>query len=58
MRSNDRWLGGVCGGIAEYFDFDKNVVRLIYAVLSCVSAGFPGITLYILLWIFMPRRTF
>ena len=47
-------VGGVCAGLAEYFDIDPTVVRVVYAALSLFSAGFPGIILYILLSIIMP----
>jgi phage shock protein C len=49
-------IGGVCGGIAKWFDWDPTLVRLGYVVLSVVSAGFPGILIYILLWILMPQE--
>ena len=47
-------VGGVCAGLAEYFDIDPTVVRVVYAALSLFSAGFPGIILYILLLIIRP----
>lgn len=56
MRSNDRWLGGVCGGIADYFGWDPDLVRLLYLALDILSAGFPGLLIYIILWIIMPSR--
>ena len=52
----NKMLGGVCGGIAEYFGIDPTVVRVAYAVLSIFSTGFPGLLLYILLLIIMPKR--
>lgn len=54
-RSRNKMLGGVCAGIAEYFDIDPTLVRAIYAVLSVFSAGFPGLLLYIILLIIMPN---
>ncbi len=54
-RSSNRILGGVCGGIAEYFDIDPTVIRVLYAVLSLFSAGFPGLLLYIILLILVPN---
>jgi len=56
LRSNDRWIAGVCGGIAEYFDWDPALVRLLYILLSVFSAGFPGTLIYIILWIVMPKN--
>ncbi|MFT3754189.1 MAG: PspC domain-containing protein [Paludibacter sp.] len=53
-RSKDQMIAGVCAGIAEYFNMDKTLVRVIYAILAISSAGFPGLLLYIILWIIMP----
>ena len=54
LRSSNRILGGVCGGIAEYFDVDPTVIRVAYALLSFFSAAFPGIGLYIILLLLIP----
>jgi len=54
-RSRNKMLGGVCAGIAEYFDIDPTLVRAIYALLSVFSAGFPGLLLYLILLIIMPN---
>ncbi len=54
FRSNNKILGGVCGGIAERFNMDPTVVRIIYLILSIISAAFPGTIVYIILWIVMP----
>lgn len=55
-RSNDRMLGGVCAGLAEYADMDPTVVRLIYAGLTVFTA-FSGVLLYPILWIIMPEKS-
>lgn len=55
-RSNNRILGGVCGGIAEYFDVDATLVRICYAALSIFSAAFPGVILYIIMLLLMPEK--
>ena len=47
-------IAGVCGGIAKWLGWDPTLVRLGYVVLSVISAGFPGLLIYILLWILMP----
>jgi phage shock protein C len=49
---HDRMIGGVCGGLAEYFAIDSTIVRLVFAV----SILFFGVSplLYIILWILMP----
>ncbi|MEZ5126109.1 MAG: PspC domain-containing protein [Thermoleophilia bacterium] len=53
-RSRNRWLGGVCGGIAEYLGWSPTLVRILYVLVSAISAAFPGILVYIVLWIVMP----
>jgi phage shock protein PspC (stress-responsive transcriptional regulator) len=53
-RSKNRLIAGVCGGIAERFGWDPTLVRTLYVVVSIVSVAFPGILVYILLWIIMP----
>ena len=50
-RSPNRIIAGVCGGIAEYFDVDPTLIRVIYMILSLFSAAFPGFLLYIILMI-------
>lgn len=56
FRSNDRMLGGVCAGLAEYIGWDPTLVRIAYIVLSIVSAAFPGLLVYLILWIIIPPR--
>lgn len=52
-----RILAGVCGGLAEWLGWSVTGVRVLYVVLSLVSAGFPGILVYIILWIVMPDES-
>ena len=47
-------IAGVCGGIAEWLGWDPTVVRIAYVVVSIVSIAFPGILVYLLLWVLMP----
>lgn len=54
-RSNDRMLAGVCAGIAEYFDWDITLLRIVY-VLATIFTAFFGVIVYIILWILMPER--
>jgi len=54
-RSNDTVIAGVCAGLAEWLGWDKNTVRILYLLLSILSAGFPGTLIYIILWIVMPK---
>jgi phage shock protein PspC (stress-responsive transcriptional regulator) len=53
-RSRDKAIAGVCAGIAEYFGWSVTNCRVVYLVLSIASAAFPGIAVYIALWILMP----
>ena len=48
-------IGGVCGGIAEYFGWSPTLVRVLYVLVSVISVAFPGILVYIILWIVMPK---
>lgn len=50
---SDSMLGGVCGGLARYFDIDPNLVRLIFVVFAVVT-GF-GILVYLALWLIVPE---
>jgi phage shock protein C len=56
MRSiSDRKIGGVCGGLAEYFGVDPTAVRVLWAVLSIVPGGIVlGIVAYVVAWFIMP----
>lgn len=55
-RSSNRIIAGVCGGIAEYLDVDPTVIRVLYAVLSIFSVGFPGLLLYLILLVLIPNE--
>ena len=53
-RSHDSVIAGVCGGIAEFLGWSPTVVRVLYVLISVISAAFPGILIYLALWILMP----
>ena len=53
-RSRHRLLAGVCAGIAEWLGWDVTIVRVLYLIVSVLSAAFPGTIVYIILWIVMP----
>ncbi len=58
-KSNrDRMLAGVLGGFAEYIGVDSTLVRLIYALISLFSAGFPGLLFYIICALIIPDEPF
>ena len=48
-------LGGVCGGIAEWLGWSPTWVRLLYILVSILSVAFPGIIVYVILWIVIPK---
>jgi phage shock protein C len=53
-RTN-RMIAGVVGGLAEYWSIDPTLARVIFVVVSIVSAAFPGILVYALLWLIIPE---
>ena len=56
-RSTDhKMIAGVCGGLANYFNLDPTLVRVGFVLLSVLSAAFPGIIVYLVLWAIMPLR--
>jgi phage shock protein PspC (stress-responsive transcriptional regulator) len=48
-------LAGVCGGLAEWLGWDVTLVRILYVAVSVVSVAFPGILVYLVLWLVMPK---
>ena len=51
----DRVIAGVVGGLAAYFGVDPTLLRVVYVVGSIVSAAFPGLLVYVLLWLLIPE---
>ena len=47
--SNNKVIAGVCGGVAEFFNIDVKIVRIVW-VIAVIFAGF-GVLAYLLLWI-------
>jgi phage shock protein PspC (stress-responsive transcriptional regulator) len=54
-RSRNKMIAGVCAGIAQYFGWDVTLFRVVFVVVSILSVAFPGILVYLILWIVMPR---
>lgn len=54
--SNNKILGGVCAGIANYLDTDPTIIRLIWAILTFFTAIIGGTLLYLIAWIIMPEE--
>jgi phage shock protein PspC (stress-responsive transcriptional regulator) len=49
-------IAGVCGGIAEWLGWDPTLVRVLYVLVSVLSAAFPGALIYVILWVVMPQE--
>ncbi len=54
LSSKDKKLGGVCGGVAEYFDFDPTIVRVFFLFFAFVGGG--GLLLYLIIWLVAPKE--
>ena len=52
---SDRMIAGVVAGLARYFGIDPTMARVIYVVGSVISAAFPGILVYVILWAIVPE---
>ena len=52
---SDKMIAGVIGGLARYFGFDPTMARVLYVILSVISVAFPGVLVYIILWVIMPE---
>ncbi|OTG85628.1 PspC family transcriptional regulator [Acinetobacter sp. ANC 4558] len=56
-RSNhSKMIAGVMGGIAERFGWNANLLRIIFILVSCLFSGFPGILVYLILWLIIPKH--
>ena len=53
--TKNRMIAGVLGGLVEYFALDPTLVRAGYVVASIISVAFPGILVYIVLWMVIPE---
>ncbi len=51
---NRKMIGGVCGGLADYFDLDVSLVRLIFVGIALVTALLPMLIFYLIAWIIIP----
>jgi phage shock protein PspC (stress-responsive transcriptional regulator) len=54
-RSRNKMIAGVCAGIAEYFGWEVTLFRVVFVLVSILSVAFPGILVYLVLWLVMPR---
>lgn len=53
---HDRMIAGVVGGIARRFGWSSGLLRVVFVIVSIASAAFPGIIVYLLLWLLMPEE--
>lgn len=53
---SDAILGGVCAGIAKHFGWSATGTRVAYVLISILSVAFPGILVYLILWLVLPRE--
>jgi len=49
-------IAGVMGGIAERFGWNVTLLRIIFVLVSVISAAFPGILVYLILWLVIPKQ--
>lgn len=57
LRSREnRVIAGVCGGMAKSLGWNPTAVRILYVILSIASAAFPGLLVYVILWVVMPEQ--
>lgn len=52
----NRMIAGVCGGLGEHFGIDPTLVRIVYVIGSILSVAFPGILVYLILWVVIPEE--
>lgn len=50
-----RVIAGVVGGLSDYFGLDPMLARVVYVLVSVFSAAFPGVIVYLILWILIPQ---
>ena len=53
---NDRMLAGVMGGIARRFGWSSTLLRVVFVIVSIASVAFPGILVYLIMWLLMPEE--
>lgn len=53
---HDRWVAGVLGGIARRFGWNSTLLRILFILVSIASAAFPGILVYLVLWLLIPEE--
>lgn len=54
VRSADKKIAGVCGGLADFFSLDASIIRIVW--LLCVLLGGFGLLAYLIMWVVMPAQ--
>ena len=49
-------IAGVMGGLEEYFQINATLLRVVYVIGSIISVAFPGIIVYLILWLVIPSE--
>lgn len=55
-KSSNKILCGICGGLAEYFNLDPTIMRIIYVLISILLGGLGGLIIYLILYLIMPKN--
>lgn len=53
---DDTMVGGVCAGFAHWIGVDPTLVRVVFALVSILSSAFPGLLVYLVLWVVIPEE--
>ncbi|EON78122.1 hypothetical protein ADIS_1319 [Lunatimonas lonarensis] len=53
---SNKMIAGVCSGLAAYLGWEADKLRIVYVLISILSAAFPGILVYLILWFLMPEE--
>ncbi len=53
---DDRMIAGIMGGIARRMGWSSTLLRVVFVIGSIASAAFPGIMVYLILWLLMPNE--
>ena len=53
--TTNRIIAGVCGGFAEWLGWNPTTFRVLFVVVSILSVAFPGLLVYLILWLVMPK---
>ena len=56
LSDTNRKIGGVCGGLGEYFDKDPTLFRILFILITILSFGL-GILVYLTMWAIIPRKS-